>query len=64
MQWLRSGMIENGTYTIEPCERCLTPSLKLDAISRYLDNWKRWHDPQPEPQEDDTDDTEANHGNP
>lgn len=43
MRWLRTGMIANGTYTIERCEGCLTPALKLEAITRYLDNWKRWH---------------------
>src|SRR6185437_11089297 len=39
MKWLRTGQIENGTYTIERCDRCLTPTLRVEAISRYLERW-------------------------
>ena len=43
MRWLRTGQIENGTYTIERCESCLTASLRIEAINRYMDNWHRSH---------------------
>src|SRR5690348_8217777 len=43
MKWLRTGQIEGGTYTIERCDRCLTPTLRLEAVSRYLERWIRQH---------------------
>lgn len=47
MQWVRTGKIEGGTYTIARCETCLTPTLKMEAVKRYMDRWQRDHAPQP-----------------
>lgn len=43
MERVRTGECEHGIYTEMRCEKCLTPTLRMDNIQRYLERWNAKH---------------------